>query len=510
MDPGQGSSPGGWPTSWPIPKAAHAQAPKLRHWSPRIQEQFEPLDDKTTKKIAKEVKSAEKGHSPGFAGGIFSSPAKVVTRRRPSIGSMLSLPVFGTKDVKESPGRGTELPEKEKKTFWKRRSARAPLKDVAAFRVEIHAKNSADHKAAEGECKQMVLEAGGEVLDDFLYPGGFMYDMTGAADYNPLDDGDETVDGGHIRVFPCIRYNCPQFNPLGMHPVNVPPLPPVWNPQERPIQSTPTKTRVRFEDDIIEEEMGGDDMVADSVEIKREPSFVSTTKSEYSFEPNDDRPWIGPTDQKNFSRFDVFQPTASASEGDSAWTDTVNSNSVSEFDFFPQNRSASSSVYSRSTGENSLGYYSTEPNGTGEYSNAQFSTGDHSAGEYSTEEDLSASMSAVVFQTAPRSSSLPKFKASTMVDASTQTSPVQIIDVEETPNRAIDVEEIPKPKIDVERTPKPKSDVVEDTPKPKSKGFKKVIQKTKRKAKKAPSVKSEKSAKSAEQHKTYYAMPNFG
>ena len=40
---------------------------------------------------------------------------------------------------------------------------------------DIHATNSTDFTHTLAECKELVLGAGGKVIKDFAYPGGFLY-----------------------------------------------------------------------------------------------------------------------------------------------------------------------------------------------------------------------------------------------------------------------------------------------------------------------------------------------
>lgn len=110
--------------------------PTPRSWSDRRKEQFEPLDAKTTKKIAKAAMSVEDDQHESSAGSIFHTLS--THRRKVSIGSLLSLPAFNArgKQIKqrliggESPASPPPRPK-----IVKRNSQRIPLKDVAAFRV---------------------------------------------------------------------------------------------------------------------------------------------------------------------------------------------------------------------------------------------------------------------------------------------------------------------------------------------------------------------------------------
>lgn len=84
------------------------------------------------------------------------------------------------------------------------------------------------------ECKQMVREAGGVILD-MTYPGGFLYvppkhhqamfmtyissyDMSFATEDDPLDNLDETAGGGYITIEPYKAGITPHPHPLRSHP----------------------------------------------------------------------------------------------------------------------------------------------------------------------------------------------------------------------------------------------------------------------------------------------------
>ncbi|KAK4508368.1 hypothetical protein PRZ48_002106 [Zasmidium cellare] len=144
-------------------------------------------------------------------------------------------------------------PLKRLSTLVFRRSVRPELNGVYGFRCDIFGNGAADTAAAEAECKQLVAEAGGKVLQ-VTYPGGFLYTIPLEHKVNPLEDGDKTKMGGHINIYPIEwenRFGRVCWNALRMHPVNVPPMPPVYTPQRRPWQLSPTPRprRLRWEED---------------------------------------------------------------------------------------------------------------------------------------------------------------------------------------------------------------------------------------------------------------------
>jgi len=49
------------------------------------------------------------------------------------------------------------------------------VKEKSWFRVDIFARDAAKFRAIENECKELITGAGGSVLTEFVYPGGFMY-----------------------------------------------------------------------------------------------------------------------------------------------------------------------------------------------------------------------------------------------------------------------------------------------------------------------------------------------
>ncbi|KJX95137.1 hypothetical protein TI39_contig4132g00009 [Zymoseptoria brevis] len=115
------------------------------------------------------------------------------------------------KDWKKTP---TSSPEKARKSksqvppFW------------PTFRCDIFCHAKDDYATVLRDCQRLVTEAGGEVIEE-LYPGGFLYDLSsgyGEILQNPLADGDQTVNGSHIRVKSLPRAKRAHPNPLGSHP----------------------------------------------------------------------------------------------------------------------------------------------------------------------------------------------------------------------------------------------------------------------------------------------------
>ena len=54
------------------------------------------------------------------------------------------------------------------------------------------------------------------MIDSF---GQTRYELPANCEENPLEDGDETLGGGHVRVTPWTPFKPPHWNPLAMHPV---------------------------------------------------------------------------------------------------------------------------------------------------------------------------------------------------------------------------------------------------------------------------------------------------
>ncbi|KAK3711171.1 hypothetical protein LTR37_009764 [Vermiconidia calcicola] len=90
------------------------------------------------------------------------------------------------------------------------------------FRCEIFATSEEDHREAESECRQIIVEAGGEVIEDLEFLGGFLYKLPPmpANVSPPLESSDETLQGGCIRITPWTTWKKGHANPLGMCPPN--------------------------------------------------------------------------------------------------------------------------------------------------------------------------------------------------------------------------------------------------------------------------------------------------
>ncbi|KAK3718481.1 hypothetical protein LTR37_004985 [Vermiconidia calcicola] len=90
------------------------------------------------------------------------------------------------------------------------------------FRCEIFATSEEDHREAENECKQIIIEAGGEIIENLGSLGGFLYKLPPmpANVSPPLESSDETLQGGCIRITPWTAWKKAHANPLGMCPPN--------------------------------------------------------------------------------------------------------------------------------------------------------------------------------------------------------------------------------------------------------------------------------------------------
>ncbi|TKA26463.1 hypothetical protein B0A50_05300 [Salinomyces thailandicus] len=84
---------------------------------------------------------------------------------------------------------------------------------------DIHAISSDDFGTTFAACRQLVLQVGGRILDDFAYPGGFLYQLPpGTA--SPLTNGKQTACGGSISIalwtpFPRALFNGLKLAPYG-------------------------------------------------------------------------------------------------------------------------------------------------------------------------------------------------------------------------------------------------------------------------------------------------------
>ncbi|KAK3113263.1 hypothetical protein LTR53_009631 [Teratosphaeriaceae sp. CCFEE 6253] len=85
-------------------------------------------------------------------------------------------------------------------------------KEWVSYRLDIHATSSTDYPAAEAACKQLILEAGGSVID-FVCPGGLFYRLPALAP-NPLRNGAEIKSGSHITVASWTPFPAAQFSGL--------------------------------------------------------------------------------------------------------------------------------------------------------------------------------------------------------------------------------------------------------------------------------------------------------
>ncbi|RMY59523.1 hypothetical protein D0863_11912 [Hortaea werneckii] len=97
---------------------------------------------------------------------------------------------------------------------------KALVKILTNAQCDIYAATSDDFRAALVECRQLVLEAGGKLLDDFTYLGGFLFQLPSDS-ASPLADADETAGGGRISIaewtepFPQPLFNGLKLTPYG-------------------------------------------------------------------------------------------------------------------------------------------------------------------------------------------------------------------------------------------------------------------------------------------------------
>ncbi|KAI7283338.1 hypothetical protein KC345_g2970 [Hortaea werneckii] len=91
-------------------------------------------------------------------------------------------------------------------------------KKFRSYRCDIYAASSSDFRAALAECRQLVREADGRLLDDFTYPGGFLFQLPSNST-SPLANGDETAGGGRVSIAEWTKpFPQPLFNGLKLTP----------------------------------------------------------------------------------------------------------------------------------------------------------------------------------------------------------------------------------------------------------------------------------------------------
>ncbi|KAI6843790.1 hypothetical protein KC340_g274 [Hortaea werneckii] len=157
----------------------------------------QPCDDSTTPLQLSRLLSRR--------GTVNSRGSKKLTKRTPK---------------KETGDAGPECDTRVKRT-WSIVSKKGGRKnEVRSYRCDIYAASSADFLGAITECRQLVLEAGGKLLDDFTYIGGFLFQLPSDS-ASPLADADETAGGGRIRIaewtepFPQPLFNGLKLTPYG-------------------------------------------------------------------------------------------------------------------------------------------------------------------------------------------------------------------------------------------------------------------------------------------------------
>ncbi|KAI6803159.1 hypothetical protein KC361_g893 [Hortaea werneckii] len=104
---------------------------------------------------------------------------------------------------------------------WSSASRRSPRQNgVKSYRCDIYAASSGDFRAALADCRQLILKVDGKLLDDFTYPGGFLFQLPSNST-SPLENGDETAGGGRISIaewtdpFPQPVFNGLRLTPYG-------------------------------------------------------------------------------------------------------------------------------------------------------------------------------------------------------------------------------------------------------------------------------------------------------
>ncbi|KAI7162300.1 hypothetical protein KC349_g2155 [Hortaea werneckii] len=140
--------------------------------------------------------------------------------RRDTVDSRGSKKLTKRAPKREIGDAGPECDTRVKRT-WSIVSKKGGRKnEVRSYRCDIYAASSADFLGAITECRQLVLEAGGKLLDDFTYLGGFLFQLSSDS-ASPLADADETAGGGRISIaewtepFPQPLFNGLKLTPYG-------------------------------------------------------------------------------------------------------------------------------------------------------------------------------------------------------------------------------------------------------------------------------------------------------
>ncbi|KAI7222529.1 hypothetical protein KC333_g1064 [Hortaea werneckii] len=139
----------------------------------------------------------------GRRGTVNSRGSKKLTKRAPE---------------KEIGDASPECDTRVKRTWSIVSKKGGAKKEIRSYRCDIYPASSTDFLGALTECRQLVLEAGGRLLDDFTYLGGFLFQLPSDS-ASPLADADETAGGGHISITEWTKpFPQPLFNGLKLTP----------------------------------------------------------------------------------------------------------------------------------------------------------------------------------------------------------------------------------------------------------------------------------------------------
>jgi hypothetical protein len=85
------------------------------------------------------------------------------------------------------------------------------------YRCDIHAQDGASHSSVEKVCQDLVTSAGGQLLNSYFYPGGFLYRLPSGTP-EPITTCETFMLEAKINVEGWTAFAEPRFDGLRMHP----------------------------------------------------------------------------------------------------------------------------------------------------------------------------------------------------------------------------------------------------------------------------------------------------
>ncbi|GAB1740700.1 hypothetical protein NU219Hw_g5788t1 [Hortaea werneckii] len=154
---------------------------------------------------------------PGDGSKNPQQPSRLLSRRG-TANSRGSKKLAKRAPKREIGNAGPECDTRAKRTWSIVSKKGGRQNEVRSYRCDIYAASSADFLVALAERRQLVLEAGGRLLDDFIYLGGFLFQLPSDSAC-PLADADETAGGGRISIAEWTKpFPQPLFNGLRLTP----------------------------------------------------------------------------------------------------------------------------------------------------------------------------------------------------------------------------------------------------------------------------------------------------